>query len=37
MGWEALTPLETDEIKYQDKSVNRPGPLDPVQGGFECG
>ncbi|MGA9058775.1 MAG: glycosyl hydrolase-related protein [Terriglobia bacterium] len=34
MGWEALTPLETDEIKYQDKSVNRPGPLDPVQGGF---
>jgi hypothetical protein len=34
LGWEALTPLETDEIKYQDKSVNRPGPLDPVQGGF---
>jgi len=34
MGWEALTPLETDEIKYQDKSVNRPGPLDPVQGGL---
>ncbi len=34
MGWEALTPLETDEIKYQDKSEDRPGPLDPVQGGF---
>jgi alpha-mannosidase len=34
MGWEALTPLETDEIKYQDKSVDRPAPLDPVQGGF---
>jgi hypothetical protein len=34
MGWEALTPLETDEIKYQDKSVDRPGPLDPLQGSF---
>ena len=34
MGWEALTPLETDVITYQDKSVNRPGPLDAVQGGF---
>lgn len=34
MGWEALTPLETDEITYQDKSVNRPAPLDPIQGGF---
>jgi hypothetical protein len=34
MGWEALTPLETDEIKYQDKSVNRPAPLGPVQGSF---
>ncbi len=34
MGWEALTPLETDEIKYQDKSVNRPAPLGPAQGSF---
>jgi hypothetical protein len=34
LGWEALTPLEIDEIKYQDKSVDRPGPLDAVQGGF---
>ena len=34
MGWEALTPLETDEIKYQDKSVNQSAPLGPVQGRF---
>ena len=34
LGWEALTPLETDEIKYQDKSVDRPGPLDPMEGRF---
>jgi alpha-mannosidase len=34
MGWEALTPLETDEITYEDKSVDRPAPLDSVQGGF---
>jgi hypothetical protein len=34
MGWEALTPLETDEITYEDKSVDRPAPFDPVQGGF---
>jgi hypothetical protein len=34
MGWEALTPLETDLITYEDKSVDRPAPLDPVRGGF---
>jgi len=34
MGWEALTPLEADEINYEDKFVNHPGPLDPVQGSF---
>jgi alpha-mannosidase len=34
MGWEALTPLETDVINYEDKSVDRPAPLDPVQSGF---
>jgi alpha-mannosidase len=34
LGWEALTPLETDEIKSQDKAVNAPGPLDPAKGGF---
>ena len=34
MGWEALTPLETDVITYQDKSVNRPAPLDAVQSSF---
>ncbi len=34
LGWEALTPFETNEITYQDKAVNPAGPLDPVQGGF---
>jgi len=34
LGWEALTPLETDVINYEDKSVDRPAPLDPRQGGF---
>ena len=34
LGWEAMTPLETDEIKYEDRAVNSPAPLDPVKGGF---
>ncbi|MBZ5561506.1 MAG: hypothetical protein LAP13_03705 [Acidobacteriia bacterium] len=34
LGWEALTPLETDEVKYQDKAVNSPGPLNAIQGQF---
>jgi alpha-mannosidase len=34
IGWEALTPLEVDEINYEDKAVNRSGPLDPLQGSF---
>ena len=34
LGWDALTPLETDEVKYQDRAVDSPGPLDPVQGEF---
>jgi hypothetical protein len=34
LGWEALTPFETDLIQYQDKAVNAPGPLAPAQGQF---
>ncbi len=34
LGWEALTPLEADEITYEDKAVRTAGPLDPLQGGF---
>jgi len=34
MGWEALTPLETDVVTYEDKSVDRPAPLNEVLGGF---
>jgi hypothetical protein len=34
LGWEALTPVETDEISYQDKAINAPGPLDPAKSGF---
>jgi hypothetical protein len=34
MGWEALTPLESDVITYEDKSVDRPAPLDPLKAGL---
>ncbi len=31
-GWEAVTPLEVDEITPSDKAVDRPEPLDGTQG-----
>jgi hypothetical protein len=34
LGWEALTPFETDLIQYQDKAVDAPGPLPAAQGQF---
>jgi len=33
-GWEEVTPLEVDEITSSDKAVDRPEPLDAVQGSF---
>jgi hypothetical protein len=33
-GWEEFTPLEVDEITASDKVVDRPEPLDAVQGSF---
>jgi alpha-mannosidase len=34
MGWEEMTPLETDEVTSQDKALNQPRPLDGKQGSF---
>jgi alpha-mannosidase len=34
MGWEEMTPLETDEVTSQDKALNNPRPLDGKQGSF---
>jgi alpha-mannosidase len=34
MGWEEMTPLETDEVTSQDKALNRQRPLDGKQGSF---
>jgi hypothetical protein len=34
MGWEEMTPLETDEVTSQDKALNEPRPLDGKQGSF---
>ena len=34
MGWEAATPLETDEITTQDKALSQPRPLKENRGSF---
>lgn len=34
MGWEEMTPVETDEVTSQDKALNNPRPLDGKQGSF---
>ena len=34
MGWEEMTPFETDEVTSQDKALNQPRPLDGKQGSF---
>jgi hypothetical protein len=34
MGWEEVTPLESDEITRQDKALDRPRQLNGVQGSF---
>jgi alpha-mannosidase len=34
MGWEEITPFETDEVTSQDKALNQPRPLDGKQGSF---
>lgn len=34
MGWEEMTPLETDEVTSQDKALNQPRPLDGKEGSF---
>jgi len=34
LGWEEITPLETDEIQSQDREWSRPGSLDGKQGAF---
>jgi alpha-mannosidase len=33
-GWEAMSPIELNEIKAQDKAVISPRPLDPSQSSF---
>jgi alpha-mannosidase len=34
MGWEEMTPFETDEVTSQDKALDQPRPLDGKQGSF---
>ncbi len=34
LGWEEMTPAETDQITSQDKALDTPRPLDGVQGSF---
>ncbi len=34
MGWEEMTPFETDEVTSQDKAINQQRPLDGKQGSF---
>jgi hypothetical protein len=34
LGWEEVTPLESDEITFMDKALNRPHPLDSLQASF---
>ena len=34
MAWEAVTPLEQDQIQSQDKAINAPGRLNGNQGSF---
>jgi hypothetical protein len=34
LGWEEMTPLETNEIVQNDKEVSPPRPLDKAQGSF---
>jgi alpha-mannosidase len=34
MGWEEMTPFETDEVSSQDKALNQTRPLDGKQGSF---
>jgi hypothetical protein len=34
LGWEAMTPIEIDEIKPNDKSVSSPRPLSGKEGSF---
>jgi alpha-mannosidase len=34
LGWEEVTPLESDEITFMDKALSRPHPLDSVQASF---
>ncbi len=34
LGWEGITPLETNVVTYQDKALNVPRPLDAKQNSF---
>jgi len=34
LGWEAITPLEVDQILPQDQAIELPRPLDPSEGTF---
>jgi alpha-mannosidase len=34
LGWEAVSPLEMNEIRLQDKAFNSPRPLSPASGSF---
>jgi alpha-mannosidase len=34
LGWEEMTPAETDQITSQDKALDTPRPLDGAQGSF---
>jgi alpha-mannosidase len=34
MGWEEMSPIETDEIKEQDKAISPPRPLASVESSF---
>ena len=34
LGWEEMTPAETDQISSQDKALDTPRPLDSAQGSF---
>ena len=34
LGWEAITPLESNVVTYQDKALNVPRPLDAKQDSF---